>query len=59
MSSEAYKAWLDTMPVDDVRHKIERLEQKLSDLRVLERLFAERHPHDEEPPPEAPGSWGS
>lgn len=42
MSNEAYKAWLDSMPIDDVRHKIERLEQKLADTRVLERLYSER-----------------
>jgi hypothetical protein len=44
MANEAYKAWLDTMPIDDVHHKAERLEHKLSDLRVLERLYAERQP---------------
>ena len=44
MTSEAYKAWLDAMPVDDVRRRIERLEQKLSDLHVLERLYTDR-PH--------------
>ena len=38
MAHDAYKAWLDAMPIDDVQHKIERLEHKLSDLRVLERL---------------------
>jgi hypothetical protein len=50
MSSEAYKSWLDAMPVDEVRHKIERLEQKLSDLRVLERLHGERHAASESTP---------
>jgi hypothetical protein len=44
MTNEAYKAWLDAMPIDDVRRRIERLEHKLSDLRVLERLHAERQP---------------
>ena len=31
------------MPIEDVRHRIERLERKLSDLQVLERLYADRH----------------
>jgi len=44
MTTDAYKAWLDAMPVDDVQRRIERLEQKLLDLRVLERLHAERQP---------------
>jgi len=44
MKHESYKAWLDAMPVDDVRDSIERLEHKLSDLRVVERLHAERQP---------------
>jgi hypothetical protein len=47
MKHEPYKAWLDAMPIDDVRHSIERLEHKLSDLRVLERLHAERQPGGE------------
>lgn len=44
MSSEALKSWLDAMPIDDVRRKIERLEAKLADLRVLERIHGERQP---------------
>jgi len=44
MSNDAVKAWLDAMPIDEVQGKIERLEHKLSDLRVLERLHAERQP---------------
>jgi hypothetical protein len=44
MTNGAYTAWLDVMPIDDVQQKIERLEHKLSDLRVLERLHAERQP---------------
>ena len=60
MANEAYKAWLDTMPIDDVHHKTERLEHKLSDLRVLERLYAERQPaspeaSDAEAPPSRRG----
>jgi hypothetical protein len=47
MKHESYKAWLDAMPIDDVRDSIERLEHKLSDLRVVERLHAERQPGDE------------
>jgi len=43
MSSESLKSWLDAMPIDDVRRKIERLEAKLADLRVLERIYGERH----------------
>jgi len=42
MTHESYKAWLDEMPIDDVRRKIERLERKLADLQVLERLYEER-----------------
>jgi hypothetical protein len=42
MTHESYKAWLDEMPIDDVRRRIERLEKKLWDLHVLERLYAER-----------------
>jgi hypothetical protein len=43
MNSEGFKAWLDAMPIDDVRRKIERLEAKIADLRVLERIYADRH----------------
>ncbi len=43
MSNEALKSWLDAMPIDEVRRKIERLEAKLADLRVLQRLYDERH----------------
>lgn len=43
MNNEAFKAWLDAMPIDDVRRKIERLEAKLADLRVLDRIYRERH----------------
>jgi hypothetical protein len=42
MTHESYKAWLDEMPIDDVRRRIERLEKKLWDLHVLERLYGER-----------------
>jgi hypothetical protein len=35
------------MPIDDVHRKTERLEHKLTDLRVLERLYAERQPAGE------------
>jgi hypothetical protein len=43
MSQDSYKAWIDAMPIDDVRQRIERLERKLQDLQVLERLYADRH----------------
>jgi hypothetical protein len=43
MRSESYKAWIDAMPIDDVRQKIERLERKLADLHVLERLYEDRN----------------
>ena len=43
MTHESYKAWLEEMPIDDVRRKIGRLERKLADLQVLERLYGERH----------------
>jgi hypothetical protein len=49
MTHESYKAWLDEMPIDDVRKRIERLEKKLWDLHVLERLYDERHGSGEEP----------
>jgi len=62
MTHEALKAWLDAMPIDEVRRKIARLETKLADLRVLERIYAERHEGEapapaEEPPQSEPG-WG-
>jgi len=47
MTNEAYKAWIDSMPIDDVRRRIERLEHKLADLHVLERLYTDRQPSDE------------
>jgi hypothetical protein len=43
MTHESYKAWLEEMPIDDVRRKVGRLERKLADLQVLERLYSERH----------------
>jgi hypothetical protein len=43
MTHESYKAWLDAMPIDDVRRRIERLEAKLADLQVLQRIYDERH----------------
>jgi hypothetical protein len=43
MNQDSYKAWIDAMPIDDVRRRTERLERKLSDLRVLERVYADRH----------------
>ncbi|HEY1777498.1 MAG TPA: hypothetical protein VGG41_15170 [Solirubrobacteraceae bacterium] len=43
MRSESYKAWIDAMPIDDVRQRIERLERKLADLHVLERLYEDRN----------------
>jgi hypothetical protein len=51
MNSDSYKAWIDAMPVDDVRRRIERLERKLSDLHVLERLHADRQGAQGEEPP--------
>ena len=55
MATESYDAWLDAMPIDDVRHRIERLEQELSDLRTLERLHQGRH----SPPSEGSPEFGS
>jgi hypothetical protein len=57
MNNDSYKAWIDAMPIDDVRRRIERLERKLSDLHVLERLYEERHgsgepAHEADPAPE-------
>jgi len=43
MTHESYKAWLGEMPIDDVRLRIARLERKLADLQVLERLYDERY----------------
>ena len=51
MTNEAYKAWLDAMPVDDVRGRIKRLEHKLSDLQLLARLYAVRQPNGPEAAP--------
>lgn len=56
MSSETYKAWLDSMPIDDVRSRIERLQQKLADLQVLERLYSDRHDGAEQGHVGSPGS---
>ena len=42
MNNDSYKAWIDSMPIDDVRRRIERLERKLSDMHMLERLYADR-----------------
>jgi hypothetical protein len=47
MTNEAYKDWLDAMPIDDVHESIERLEHKLSNLRTVERLYTERQPGGE------------
>jgi hypothetical protein len=43
MNQDSFKAWIDAMPIDDVRRRIERFERKLSDLHVLERLYEDRH----------------
>lgn len=53
MSGETYKTWIDSMPIDDVRSRIERLQQKLADLQVLERLYSDRHVGAEEVPVES------
>jgi hypothetical protein len=65
MTNEALKAWLEAMPIEEVQHKIERLEAKLADLRVLERLYTGRHqpPAPPEASPEGGGQpppqpWG-
>jgi len=55
MTHESYKAWLDEMPIDDVRRRIERLERKIADLHVLQRLHAERHGGGEQEPDGAAG----
>jgi hypothetical protein len=47
MTNGAYKAWIDSMPIDDVRRRIDRLEQKLADLQALERLYTDRQHPDE------------
>ena len=62
MSNEALKSWLDAMPIDDVHAKIQRLETKLADLRVLERLYGERQasaaPEVTAEGGEQPQQWG-
>jgi hypothetical protein len=50
MTTVSYKAWLEAMPIDDVRRRIERLERKLADMRALERLYAESQPDEEVAP---------
>jgi hypothetical protein len=52
MTNDSYKAWIDAMPIDDVRRRIERLERKLSDLHMLERLYADRNGEGGESAPE-------
>jgi len=64
MTNDSFKAWIDAMPIDDVRRRIERLERKLSDLHVLERIHAERHGDEGPPEPaehaeEAPSAEGA
>ena len=55
MAAESYEAWLDAMPIDDVRGRIERLEQELSDLHTLARL----HQGRQSPPPKGEPEYGS
>jgi hypothetical protein len=55
MTQESYKTWLDEMPIDDVRRRIERLERKIADLQVLERLYGERHGGGEAEPDASAG----
>jgi len=49
MNNEALKAWLDAIRIDDVRQRLERLETKLADPRVLERIEDRRGPAGERP----------
>jgi hypothetical protein len=49
MTEDSLGTWLDAMPVDDVRLRIEQIEQELSDLRALERLHEGRQPSAPEP----------
>jgi hypothetical protein len=42
MNQDSYKAWIDAMPIEDVKRRTERLERKLSDLHMLARLYADR-----------------
>jgi hypothetical protein len=58
MTHESYKAWIDEMPIDDVRRRIERLERKLSDLHVLERLYEDQHGDGTPEPAEPQGQGG-
>jgi hypothetical protein len=53
MAENGLDAWLDAMPIDDVRRRIERIEQELSDLRALERMHEGRH----HPPPQQPSEY--
>ena len=46
MTHDSYKTWIDAMPIEDVRRRIERLERKIADMRMLERLYEERHGGD-------------
>ncbi len=48
MTEDGLEAWLDAMPVEDVRR---RIEQELSDLQTLERLRESRQPYPSEQPP--------
>lgn len=50
MTEDSLEAWLDAMPVEDVRRRIERIEQELSDLETLERLRERRQPPLGQPP---------
>ncbi len=55
MTEDSLGTWLDAMPVDDVRLRIEQIEQELSDLRALERLHERRQPSA----PESSSGFGS
>ena len=59
MNNAALKAWIDAMPIDDVRRRIARLEAKLSDLRVLEQASSERHETHDATAQQAPGDEAS
>jgi hypothetical protein len=41
MADDSLKAWLEAMPIEEVRRKIETLERRLGKLKALERVYSD------------------
>ncbi len=53
---DGYEAWLQAMPVDDVRHRIAELERELEVMRLLERQHRQQRRPEEQATPPTTGS---